>query len=255
MKRGKVLKRESSESKELTVTAVHLQAVALMGLVFVFGSFMVPTIDRETLKPSEDFPIWLKNLSRLSNVPIKIGFVHAYIYAFEILRSPKLFPYHLGQRLTTLWVQFFEHHRWGQHLHMQVETVLQLVDLLGRDSYSAMERGVLYGLVGLFFFTNFITSTAYHTWEEQSIGFVIALVKLAVDYSVGAQWNKMVGETMQSRLAIGGGLSLLALEYALVTYLFASTEVSRIVFHPTIIATTLFTGASGVRLIQSHVHI
>jgi hypothetical protein len=140
------------------------------------------------------------------------------------------FSLHTGQRVTTLWYQYLQHHRWGQHLHMQVETLLQVLDLvtLGaivverrrgtRSSATSdtvesskrqqLRRGYrerpvaqafLAIVVLLMVIQNLITSSAYHTLAEQLVGYVLCCFKLAWDYTeAGSCFNSAVGKPMAS---------------------------------------------------------
>jgi len=227
----------------VTFTRLHLIFVFVMFMIYIFGSYLLPTIDIKTLKPGPGFPQWLKAASYYSNIPIKLGVVHAAMFSLELYRSPKLFSRHVGQRLSTLWVQFFQHPRWGQHLHMQTETLLQVIDIHHLKRCSNVEEDMLKCVGFLMMFTNFVTSSAYHTFEEQTIGFVFALVKLCVDYShFGAHLNSYIGSTLSTINTLGSGLVFFAFFFTLFNYVLAIEMAAELLVHPTVMATTLFTG-------------
>lgn len=242
--------RRTDVVHKMVLTKLHLLCVALMGAVFVIGSTVFSVIDHDTLKPGDGFPPWLKTLSFYSNIPIKLGAVHGFLYGIELYRDGELFTFHVGQRLSTLWVQFFENPRWGQHLHMQTETLLQIVDVFQSEkaqSYSALERYLLIGCAVLFVLTNLITSIAYHTFEEQLIGFLLTLVKLFLDYDIAMPYNKEIGSAVKSVYAIAGGVVMIALALALTHLTLSSTlilTIDKFILHPTVIATSIF--ISGV---------
>lgn len=239
------------ESRQRPVLCVeHFYCITFVGVLMLLGSFAFPTINRKTLKPGDDFPLWLRTVSRYTNKPIKIGLIHLCIYSLELFREKEIFMYHTGQRLSTLWLQLIEHERWGQHLHMQLETALQIIDLTLSNRfkfYSQVEKGFLYATFVLFLFLHLVTSSAYHTWEEQLIGYIIAVLKVVLDYSILATYNREVGKYLCSHYSFLGGFFVIALLYLLTTIWCeqSCTTVTGIILHPTSMATTVFgTGAS-----------
>lgn len=232
----------------------HAWGIVLMGALYILGSYTFPMIDHGTLKPNEDFPLWLKKLSYYSNVPIKIGAVHTCLYGIEFFRDRKLFSRHVGQRLTTLWVQFLEHPRWGQHLHMQTETLLQIFDIFSRSKpkdFSDIEVWILRFFVVLFALTNYLTSMGYHTFFEQTLGFVLCLAKLWLDYTpFGLDLNSSIGDALNSLEAIVGGAVALLLAHVLVYLSLQGTgryeDAFYFLTHPTGVASCMFLGGLGV---------
>lgn len=169
------------------------------------------TIDSTTLKPSNDFPPNLKKFSDLTNIPIKVGLFHFLLYFFEANLFPTILPFHIGQRLSTMWLQAFENPRWGQHFHMQVETLLQLIDLEQQaQNKSLPQHGFMtfFRVFSGFFmltmiFTNCVTSSAYHTLKEQLIGAFLAFIKLIYDYSeIGNQVNFYIGRAFVNDISL-----------------------------------------------------
>ena len=254
--RAKVKTKEAKRDRVFVLTVAHLQCVVMMGLIFVVGSVIFPRIDRTTLKPDETFPTWLKKLSSAVNVPIKLGVFHMCFYGIELFRDEDIFAFHTGQRLTTLWFQFLQHRRWGQHLHMQTETLLQIVDVAQSgafSSYSIPEKAVLAAGACMLCLTNLITSIAYHTWEEQAIGYLLTLAKLFIDYGVGHEVNRTVGRSLRSWRAVFGGVVTVAIVVVL-SKVAVSTELSEAIvefmLHPTVLATSVF--AAG--FLYHHAH-
>lgn len=248
--------KRNAPERVFVLTMLHLQCVALMGLIFVVGSIGFPYIDRSTLKPNDSFPSWLKAVSYAVNVPMKLGLFHMVLYGIELFRDHHIFTFHTGQRLTTLWFQFFQHQRWGQHLHMQTETLLQIVDVYQSDgfrTYTVAEKTVLASGACVLCVTNLITSVAYHTWEEQVIGYLITLAKLFVDYGYGTKVNQKIGRSLRSWHALVGGFIAVAVIVALSKLMLSSSAskvVSAFMLHPTVLATGIFVAGFGYHYVQ-----
>lgn len=240
----------------LSLTPKHYVTVISMLVVLLIGSTIFSTIDIETLKPSESFPDIIKNISTITNFPIKIGLMHLVLYTFEYFYFPELVSTHIGQRLSTLWLQYFENPRWGQHFHMQMETALQICDIITRadkvNGNRFKNKKKLFWMIGLVFcrlvlvamlLTNFITSSAYHTFKEQCLGAVVALAKIVFDYhSYGQKNNQFIGESLTTipEITIAIGVLFLCLGY-IVLHL-VGLDADSIIAHPTVVATSFFMG-------------
>jgi len=245
------------------VSQLHMISIAAMIALVLIGSVAIPMIDHETLKPSTDFPTWLKAISFYSNIPIKLGLVHVVLYGYELYYDPQSAQRHLGQRLSTMWLQFFEHPRWGQHFHMQLETVLQVCDIFvrrderlhprpkpsGENAPDPLALG-LGAIAFLMALTNLITSCCYHTLSEQLIGAFLALGKLlAFDYHVDRErFNPLIGEVYTNPLVLvlsTVGVALLVLGLQAVFAGFPVVLVT--LMHPTTLATAVFLGCHAAR--------
>mmetsp|Transcript_1534 Transcript_1534/g.1746 ORF Transcript_1534/g.1746 Transcript_1534/m.1746 type:complete len:262 (+) Transcript_1534:101-886(+) len=245
---------ENSRKPRLTLSLsfVHVFYLLSMFTLFLVGSIVYPTIDQETLKPGPLFPKWLKSISYYSNIPIKYGAVHLSLYALEFYRSPSLFTRHIGQRLTTLWFQVFQHPRWGQHLHMQTETLLQVVDVHSLASFRKAELDFCKTIGGLMLFTNLITSSAYHTFKEQAIGFFFTLLKLVGDYSkLGHDINHFVGSVLGRRETLAFGLAFATFLFCVVKYILAHEPLTDFLAHPTVSATAVVSGGAIADRLES----
>jgi len=238
--------------------AAHLGVAASMLTVLVIGSLFFPTIDYVTLKPGPAFPPMAKSVAFYSNIPIKLGAVHVFLYGAELYFDPRNAERHIGQRLTTLWMQFFENPRWGQHFHMQIETALQVIDIFSVDAerevprFPPMVRSVLGAIVWLMFVTNFITSSGYHTLEEQLIGAAVALLKLFFDYYYSTEHvNSQIGSSYTEPRALLGGVALTMVAVWFARAMFAATasiEYLALIMHPTTLATLCFLGARATHM-------
>jgi hypothetical protein len=222
-----------------------------MFLVYTISSTYFSTIDLDTLRPKKDeMNADLLRFSKWSNYYIKFGFMHLSLYALEFFRTSKssplnknnkntndIFEFHIGQRLTTLWYQFFQNERYGQHLHMQIETALQICDdlFINKTAFpTTIERLYLYFIGFLMLFTNAVTSSGFHTFEEQTYGFIYCIVKLIYDYSnVGLIVNKQIGSTLSNLVQIVAGFIFVG-----IGILFNELQM----LHPTVIATLFLLG-------------
>eukprot|EP00924_Labyrinthula_sp_SR-Ha-C_P003083 snap_masked-scaffold_50-processed-gene-1.49-mRNA-1 protein AED:0.06 eAED:0.06 QI:0/0/0/1/1/1/2/0/241 len=219
-------------------TNIHFLGCTLMLSIMILGSYFFPTIDPVTLKPSDDFPSWLQTLSYYTNIPIKSGMLHFLLYAGEIfLINKTLFFKHFGQRLTTLWLQLFENPRWGQHFHMQTEGLLQIIDIFvylqkqPEDKKINLNK-ILQVFAFIFMFTNFVTSSAYHTLQEQVIGAIICYIKIFFDYSHFEHVNYRIGSTFQLENKLS---FILALVFTIGLYFIYPTIASHPTFYPSIV--------------------
>jgi len=235
-------------------TSLHFALIVAMLALLLVGSWWMPMIDVVTLKPDHRFPGWLKALSFYSNIPIKLGVMHAFIYGAELFWDPRSAERHIGQRLTTMWMQFFENPRWGQHFHMQLETVLQLADIADRQVasktgpyYPTPVRIGFFAVAGLMAFTNLITSCCYHTLTEQLIGAALALFKIVCfDYFGKVEHvNHDIGTTYTDKRALALGVFATATIFFVFVPLLPPA-VSGVLHHPTSLATILFVKARGV---------
>jgi len=215
-----------------------------MVFVMLLGSVHLSVIDELTLKPGSSFPRFLRSVSYWSNLHIKSGVVHLFLYGSELYFEGSRASVHIGQRLTTLWVQVLQHERNGQHLQMQTETLLQVVDILGDDSRKSRYPFRVYQgffmVAFIMIFTNLITSIGYHTFEEQAIGFGFYLAKAAVDYWEGSAFlNKEVGRPFTEPMGAFSGLLMVMALFAVNRYFLALPLLG----NPTFLATILFVGA------------
>jgi hypothetical protein len=230
----------------------HTLALAGMTALVLFGSLALSWFDTATLKPSNDMPAWLKSVSHWSNLPIKLGLVHVFLYGVELWHDPRSGERHVGQRLTTLWLQLIEDPRFGQHLHMQLETLLQLCDVRDRQRRGLVARYPLWVQVGFLLIglvmavTNLVTSCCYHSLREQLIGLALAVAKLAAfDYLRATQdLNLRLGELYTIPGALVAGVALLVALVALVWLTGADKEQWRLVLHPTTLATVVLVGCA-----------
>jgi len=194
-----------------------------MLFLMVMGSGPLAMIDDLTLKPNSDFPQALESISYSTNLFIKYGALHLLFFGVELIYDKETAARHIGQRFTTLWMQMFEHHRWGQHFHMQVETLLQVVDSLQhrKEKYPVYSRMFLIMIGFVMCLTNLITSIGYHTWREQLIGALLALLKVFLfDYSNSSSWvNYRVGFCFTNKRQIIIGLGFVCFLSAACTVL------------------------------------
>lgn len=195
------------------LSRIHIVLICCMLSVLVAAGALFPMIDLDTLKPNEFFPSKLRVASFYSNIPIKMGLVHAIMYGVELVLDPYSAKRHIGQRMTTLWMQVFENPRFGQHFHMQLETGVQVLDMFKRDHenyviYSWPIKAILCGIIVLMIFTNYITSCCFHTLEEQLVGALLALAKLTlIDYfRLCEPINKKVGSVYSNLRVLASGL-------------------------------------------------
>lgn len=253
---GAVIARAVLDERLPRFTQRHVLGVLVMVLLMVVGSVLLPMMDAETLKPHQGFPAWLRQVSYATNVPIKLGVAHAFLYGCELALDPESGERHIGQRLTTLWLQFFEDPRWGQHFHMQLETVLQVADAFDRDDnrvaskrFPQAVRVVFAGIAAAMALTNLITSIGYHTFFEQMVGAVLAIAKLFFfDYLRDFEHiNVSVGHAYTDLRALAGGVVLAALLCLVATLTDASW--AKLAMHPTTLATTCFIGCRATRAV------
>ncbi|GBG25611.1 Hypothetical Protein FCC1311_018302 [Hondaea fermentalgiana] len=237
------------------IRMAHVCVVTLMLFIMILGSVVMPTINEVTLKPSERFPPLAKAISFYSNIPIKLGLVHVFLYGCELYNDPANAERHIGQRLTTLWLQFFENPRWGQHFHMQLETFLQVIDILSREVEGKLPKRSRYPdfvhaglaiIVALMMITNLVTSSAYHTFYEQTIGAAAAIVKLLFDYYVEVEFiNPAIGASYTKPKALAGGALCTAVFVWCGRHLLSASlpVYLALLVHPTTLATVCFVGA------------
>eukprot|EP00514_Thraustochytrium_sp_LLF1b_P008971 CAMPEP_0184549790 /NCGR_PEP_ID=MMETSP0199_2-20130426/12307_1 /TAXON_ID=1112570 /ORGANISM="Thraustochytrium sp., Strain LLF1b" /LENGTH=301 /DNA_ID=CAMNT_0026944537 /DNA_START=144 /DNA_END=1049 /DNA_ORIENTATION=+ len=240
----KLLERSKLLDKRLwpRLTDGHLALSVMMISFMLLGSAVFPMIDHDTLKPSDEMPAWLKTVSHYSNIPVKLGAIHLVLYAAEMMVDQDLAERHMGQRMTTMWMQTIEHPRWGQHFHMQLEAVLQIADLLKRKRKGETSQfpSFLHVLLGVFAFimvvTNFVTSCCYHTLSEQVIGAVLACVKLVgFDY-----WQDMENINVK----VGQAYTPITIPAAACTFFAVSSIVSAISSHDSV-SSMLFVHPTG----------
>ena len=227
------------------VYRLHFLLLLLNFLTFVvFSSPYVSMMNPETLKPLPSFNPELKKMAHLTNIPIKLGLVHGFLYFFEFFLDIDLFRRHIGQRFTTLWYQLLQPERLSQHLQMQIETVMQLTDAL--YSKNIREKKLLKGSIWIFIFAitfqNAVTSLGWHSLHEQSIGFFLVIMKLVLfDLSWnGSRSNVFIGESLASGIQWIGGMTTLGGGIFLNEYE---------TLHPTTMATLLFIGGAITLLV------
>eukprot|EP00924_Labyrinthula_sp_SR-Ha-C_P003095 snap_masked-scaffold_50-processed-gene-1.62-mRNA-1 protein AED:0.20 eAED:0.20 QI:0/0/0/1/1/1/2/0/217 len=195
-------------------TNIHFLGCTLMLSIMILGSYFFPTIDPVTLKPSDDFPLWLQTLSYYTNIPIKSGMLHFLLYAGEIfLINKTLFFKHFGQRLTTLWLQLFENPRWGQHFHMQTEGLLQIIDIFVYLQKQPEDKKI-------------------NLNKEQVIGAIICYIKIFFDYSHFEHVNYRIGSTFQLENKLS---FILGLVFTIGLYFIYPTIASHPTFYPSIV--------------------
>jgi len=235
------------------LSVIHMYGLAVMLVLMVIGSFVFPMMDPDTLKPNEFFPSGLEIASFYFNVPVKLGLIHLIVYGLEYMHDSLSFERHIGQRLTTMWLQHFENARWGQHFHMQTETLLQVIDMLSRDhrnqtprKYNVVIKTVLLLIALLMIVSNFITSTGYHSFYEQMLGALFTLFKVfGFDYlAVFQHVNETVGAAYDSKRNMITGIIVLSSVLCLVFVLGLYQELRDFVLHPTVLATILFLGCN-----------
>jgi len=227
------------------LTALHVAAVAATAAAFfAFSSPAVTYFDPETLRPTPDFPAWVRAAAHATNVPIKLGVLHVALYATEFWYDRGLFRRHVGQRFTTLWYQLPQPPRYGQHLQMQLETLMQLCDALARREAAAYPLGAVVAIGGagtVVMAQSALTSIGWHSMQEQSAGFALALLKLALDYSpYGVRVNERVGGSLSDAAQWAGGALMLGTGYVVNGFE---------ALHPTAVATLIFAGGALVALV------
>lgn len=240
-----VMRLTRDEMVRPKVYRLHLILVSL-ALLFAMA-FSLPGIsvmDPVTLKPHKGFNPTLKTIARVTNIPIKLGIVHGVLYMMEYIIDPELFKRHVGQRLTTLWYQLIQFPRFGQHLQMHVETLVQAADALYSKKMfgNLLVRAVLWTVITGILVQDALTSLAYHSFTEQVVGFGLGIVKLlCFDWAArGSRINKAVGESLARGIQwIGGALSLSG---GLLLNDFAP-------LHPTLMATLLCIGGAATLLL------
>ena len=231
-----------SSAPNTSFTKWHAAVLVACGVVFAaFSSPMLSYFDEDTMRPNSLFPAQVKAVARATNVPIKLGLFHMTLYAFEFWLDRELFPRHIGQRFTTLWYQLLQPERYGQHLQMHVETLMQLCDAESRANalgYPAPAVAAMYMAGSIVMLQNALTSMGWHSAQEQAIGFALALLKLAFDYSaLGAELNRTVGSALSDVMRwVGVALMLFG------GYVVNGFES----LHPTTIATLIFAGGAVV---------
>jgi len=200
----------------IPITRFHVVMLSLavfLGLIFAMPN--LSHFDPASQRPLTSMDPFIKHLARVTNVPIKLGAVHLCLYLIEFIKDPVLFRRHVGQRLTTLWWQMLQNHRLGQHFQMQIETCMQIADVLTRRSEARYNVGhcvVFAGISILIFCQAALTSLGWHNFNEQFAGFSLAMVKLLFDYSVqGTKLNDAVGGLLSIALHWVGGAFLVLL--------------------------------------------
>ena len=239
--RAAVAQQRSDETgKDMNVSVLSVFEIAcvlsLALCAVMTGCLLFPTINLATLKPGPGMSDWLLSVSRMTNIPIKLGILHGCLYFIEWSNGKSrgtVLSTHIGQRLTTLWVQGFQNPRWGQHLHMQIETMLQILEAMP-----------VVGTFGTLFLTSAfialltqagITSSGFHTFEEQMLGFLSAVAKSVILdrlIPMAGRVNEFVGSPFRdAQNCLSGALALASLRFI---------EVRAT---PTMIASALFAGA------------
>jgi len=228
------------DPEELERPKVYMLHAWLMFIAFalfvIFSSPYLSMMNPETNRPHEHFHPTLKTIAKLSNVPIKLGIFHGVLYFGEFFLDPQLFKRHIGQRFTTLWYQLFQHHRYGQHLQMHMETLIQLADALHSSKLSqrVVVQIAIWTAILIVLLQDAMTSVGWHSFEEQAIGFGIGALKLCFDLTArGARVNNLIGESLSRGIQwIGGAVSL-----GVAIFLNDFTPM-----HPTAMATIIFMG-------------
>jgi hypothetical protein len=115
--------------------------------------------------------------------PLQVHFV-LYFVELTLLTlgdDTSLFATHIGQRLTTLWFQLLQPPRYGQHLQMHLETLMQIADCMNLHQVERKRMRWLYVFFGFIslgiYIQNALTSLAYHSMAEQTWGFGLFLAK------------------------------------------------------------------------------
>lgn len=220
----------------LLVTAVALGLVCALPRYTFF--------DALSLKPKAMHPA-IREVARITNIPIKLGMVHLAFYLVEFFRDPAMFQRHCGQRLGTLWWQFLlQNERWGQHLQMQIETCMQVADAMQRRDvakYSSLHLLLFAVITALLLCQAALTSLGWHDFDEQFKGFCLAIVKLAFDYSpLGQRLNFQLGTAFAVAVHWIGGSALVAAAHAVNDFA---------PLHPTLTMTLFFAGALALSLV------
>ena len=240
------------------ITVLHVAIFqTMLGLLFI-GSFIFPMIDLETLKPNQQFPNWLKTVSYYFNIPIKFGLVHSFIYVLELFWDTDSGKRHIGQRITTLWMQLYENPRFGQHFHMQLETSLQVADMFKREhkkhvKYNYFFKAAFVMIIALMMVTNYITSSGYHTFHEQLIGAALASAKLIFFdyYKPIERINGKVGDVYTGfRTLVVGFVIALGLILISIILLGSLSIHQDFIWHPTSLSSFMWIGCAIYGLIS-----
>lgn len=217
--------RKTIDTISISDLKYHIALFIFMGIVNYIASGYMSYIDELTLRPSHHFPKEVKWFCNITNKPIKYGVLHFVFYTMEFFKDKDQFQIHVGQRITSLWMQTLQHHRNGQHLQMQIETLLQIADCFfpraiysssnGETKYtSILERAILLISASMLVITSILTSMAYHTHDEQMIGLGFAFLKLFFDYTIGIQVNGMIGQVLREAIQIAVGFIALGITIA-----------------------------------------
>lgn len=230
--------------------SIHVWLIfAVFACFVVFASPLVSVFNYHTMKPHATMHPWIKTVAMATNVPIKLGLIHGGLYLGEFFLNRELFKLHVGQRFTTLWYQLLQPHRFGQHLQMHFETLVQVADVLSSETLATVSktlknviRAVLYVVIAGILLQNALTSMGWHSIEEQATGFVLVCIKYFVfDLSKrGAKFNNSIGSTLAS------GVQWIGASFSLGSGL-AWNEFEAL--HPTAMATLLFVGGALTLLV------
>lgn len=209
---GETVLDQNSMAKPTVGWLHHFFTVVVFISLCVFASPWIAVMDPVTLKPINMDPR-VKKIAEMTNWPVKMGAVHACLYMLEFFRDKHLFQRHFGQRITSLYYQLFQPSRFGQHLQMQLETLLQIADAIrsGNFTKSVLAQSILWSIAMIMVIQSALTSYGWHSFEEQLLGFILVSVKLLMfDFTArGAMINKTIGKSLAEGIQwIGGGVSL-----------------------------------------------
>jgi len=249
-------------------TDKHALACLLMALLAVVCAAKFNIMDPKTHRPVGSY--MFTAIAYSTNIFIKNGLMHFILYTIEALYDQQAVKYHIGQRVTTLWAQALQNPRWGQHLHMQVECLLQICDVLGRESkrpldkkvfgernqYGQTIKGTLYCIALTCVVTNGITSIGYHNLYEQCMGLACTALKLIFDYyQPTEEVNYEIGSMYLRKDTLITGilahvLFFITFHFGLLDWLLHSSYDDNFLLHPTTVANVVFFGCLSKRLLS-----
>ena len=222
------------------LTRSHVATLTLATLTcLAMAHPSVSHFDAATLRPRDSLAGWVVAVGRATNRPVRQGLLHAAAYAVELGWDRLAGRRHVGQRLTTLWIQVAQHGRWGQHVQMQLETLAQVCDASARSkagmvAYPLPARVGMAALAVGMLAQVALTSVGWHSLHEQAVGVALGLGKLAFDYTAtGSKINDRVGFALGEAVHWLGGFLAVSAAYGV-------HGVAAL--HPTVMATLLFVG-------------
>jgi len=141
-----------------------------------------------------------------------------------------------------LWYQLLQPVRYGQHLQLHIETVLQAADAISqpwsKDKF--IPKTGLFLVIFIIFLHHALTSYAYHSFKAPSFGFVLGTIKIIFDYSMeGSKINYKIGNFRGELINIAAGFFSLGLAVAINDFA---------LLHPTLMASIVLLGGVALSL-------